>query len=114
MVNVMKEFFEHPKKYLTLLGGLICYITVGSQSLISTTSPYYMSYLRMKTGSELARYSNTIYLSNLLRLTQALSAIISGSLMSKFKFSLKQMSFVGGIILRFQGFFSKKDRLIKK
>ncbi len=89
-----------PKKYITLIGGLICYISLGSQSITSTTSPYYLSYLQVRTNSsEMARYSNTIYISNLLRLTQALSAIIFGSLITKYKFTLKQMSFCGGIVI---------------
>ena len=96
--NMSQNFQACPKKYLTLLGSLICFMAIGSISITSTASPYYLSYLQVKTGSSLARYPNSIYLSSALGISDAISAIIGGFLMNKYKLTMKQMFFIGSII----------------
>ncbi len=100
MNNVISTFLATPKKYLTILGGLVYFISLGSIGITSTATPYYMSYLRNRTDSVQARYPNTIYLLTIQMVTQAIAATISGSLMSRLKFSLKQLAFVGSLFLR--------------
>ncbi len=100
MKNVISTFLVTPKKYLTILGGLVYFISLGSIGITSTATPYYMSYLRNRTDSVQARYPNTIYLLTIQMVTQAIAATISGSLMSRLKFSLKQLAFVGSLFLR--------------
>ncbi len=101
----MMSFFrlrypECPAKYFTLLSGLIYFIPLGSIAVTSTASPYYMSFVQMKTGSSFARYPNTIYLLTLQLTANAIGALLFGILMYKYEFPLKRIAFVGPLILR--------------
>jgi len=87
-----------PKKYLTLIGSLFIYAALGTFTLTSSTSTYYLSYLLIKTKSEFARYSNTIVLTSLLHISVSLSSIIAGLCINKYKFSLKKVCLVGSLV----------------
>ena len=87
-----------PKKYLTLIGSLFIYAALGTFTLTSSTSAYYLSYLLIKTKSEFARYSNTIVLTSLLHISVSLSSIIAGLFINKYKFSLKKVCLVGSLV----------------
>lgn len=100
MSQFLVLFKESPKKYLTLLSGLIYLIPAGSIGVTGTASPYYMSYLQNKTHSGLARYPNTIYLLTLQLVFNACGAVMVGLIMTKLKISLKRMAFVGPILIR--------------
>ncbi len=100
MYPFINKFLACPKKYLTILGGSIYFISLGSIGITSTATPYYMSYLHNRTVSEQARYPNTVYLLTVQLVTQALAATLSSSLMSYLNFSLKQLALVGSIFLR--------------
>jgi hypothetical protein len=69
-------------------------------------SPYYLSYLREKSKSNV-RYSSTIYLYTVQTLGIATSTITAGVLKNKYKFSLKLMAFVGTITMKFKFYSSK-------
>ena len=101
MNHFLKRFIECPKKYLTLLSGLVYFIPLGSIGVTGTASPYYMSYIQSKTGSDLARYPNTIYLLTLQLTASAISSVSFGILMNKFHLPLKRMAFVGPVLLRY-------------
>jgi len=87
-----------PKMYLTLLGGLICYMAVGTLSVSPVALPYFLSYMQVRLNSSMSRYSNSIYFNNGLAIADAVSAIIGGLLMKRFKISMKIMYIIGSVI----------------
>ena len=95
-----KTFWRCPKKYTTIIGGILLMIPPGAIGIIGTMSVYYMSYCQKMFGSKLARYPNTIYLLTTVYLFISLAGIIAGILKNKINFTLKKMSFVGSSILR--------------
>ena len=108
----LNTFLACPKKYLTLLGGLIYFIGLGTLSAGSVTTPYYLSYLQNRAGSKSARYPNTLYLGTVLFIVNSISATMFGLLKNKFGYSYKQMSFVGSLIWG-QVFFKSMIRIKK-
>ena len=101
MIKYLREKSEDidkcPKKYLTLIGGLIIFVGINASPVGSSNAPYYLSYMQDRANSTSARYANTVYSSNFVMVFNALSAIISGLLKNKYKFSFKQMHFFGFI-----------------
>ena len=111
MKNPIKTFLKCPKKYLTIIGGLFAFIAVGTVSSNSVTAVYFMSYMHIKLKSNAARLPNTIYLTTFTQITNSLSAIISGILLSKYKFSLKKMYILGSVTIRFI-LFNNHDKVL--
>lgn len=92
------SFLACPRKYLTVLGGLICFTSIGSMSVGAVTTPYYLSYLQNIAGSKAARYANTLYYGTFTMIFNAIAAIVFGLLKKKLGYTLKQMLFVGSLI----------------
>jgi hypothetical protein len=96
--TMSQDILLTPKKYSTLLGALICYMAVGTISVNSVSLPYFLSYMQVRLNSTWSRYPNSIYLSSALGIADAVSAIIGGLLMNRFKITMKTMYLVGSVI----------------
>ena len=62
VIYLIDNVKANPKKYTTLLGGVIMMFCLGSISTLATMSPYYMSFLREYNDLKHVRYSQTIWL----------------------------------------------------
>lgn len=100
----LKSFLQCPKKYTSIIGGILVMIPPGAIGIIGTMSVYYMSYCQTVFESKLARYPNTIYLLTTVFLLISIAGIIAGILKNKINFTLKQMAFVGSTIIRYNTF----------
>jgi len=99
MKELMQECMKRPAKYLTLAGALLFFIQLGSLALTAAASPYYMSYLRVKLNSDLARYPTrfTCWRSSWSRWPPAALLLASSS----FQLQIKHVGIVGSLIIGF-------------
>ena len=101
MKELMQECMKRPAKYLTLAGALLFFIQLGSVALTAAASPYYMSYLRVKLNSDLARYPNTVYVQMIQLVAQASGSAAIGLLVNRFQLQIKHLGIVGSLITGF-------------
>lgn len=100
--DTLNDIRINPKKYSTVLGGLLVLFAINTHPVGSSNAPYYLSYMQQNqkhsNNGIQARYANTIYSSNFCMVVNALTAIASGLLKNKYNFSFKQMHYVGLIL----------------
>lgn len=98
--DTLNDIRINPKKYRTVLGGLLVLFAINTHPVGSSNAPYYLSYMQQnqKHNGIAARYANTVYSSNFCMVVNALTAIASGLLKNKYNFSFKQMHYVGLIL----------------
>ena len=102
-MDLIKNSFSNvrasPKKYLSLFGGLFCMLSMAPFFLITSTSPYYISYMRKYLGSSV-RYSDVVFVSTVFNTFNSLASILAGILNYKFNVKLKYMAIFGCILLK--------------
>ena len=61
IIKELAKIRTNPKKYSSLIGGLVFILSMAPYFMITATSPYFISYMRKYLGSSV-RYSDVIYL----------------------------------------------------
>ena len=76
-MNFLDDLKANPKKYTSIIGGVLMTFCLGSISTLSSMAVYYMSYLREYDSLNSVRYSETIWLITLLTIFVSISALAS-------------------------------------
>ena len=90
-----------PFKYqgwMTLLGGFLIHMTLGSCYTFGNLTSYSTSYMRSNDNKNLT-YSKTIFVLTVQSLAISLSATVSGVLITKFKLKLKTVILIGILVM---------------
>ena len=95
----MLEITNKTKKWSTLFGGVLIHLSLGSFYTFGNLSPYLTSYLREMSGSS-CRYSNSNWIFSSLSISMAISSVLTGLFVSRFRPSLKLVIFIGCIVMR--------------
>ena len=93
-----------PFKYqgwMTLLGGFLVHMSLGSYYTFGNLTPYLTSYMRAYDNKNLT-YSKTIFVLTIQSLATSVSAVLSGVLIAKFKFKLKTVIVIGLLIMKYE------------
>ena len=98
MILIGSRVPEKYRKWLTLFGGFLIHLSLGSINTYGNITPYLTSYLRVYVKSS-TTYSQTAYIYTSLGVAIALSAIASGILRLKLKLSLKTTTLIGCLIM---------------
>jgi MFS family permease len=99
-MNFLEDLKANPKKYTSIIGGVLMTFCLGSISTLSSMAVYYMSYLREYDSLNSVRYSETIWLITLLTIFVSISALASDLVKKKFKFlTSKQFAILGSLLM---------------
>ena len=93
------QISDNLKKWLTLFGGLLIHLSLGSFYTFGNMSPYITSYLREYDGFSL-RYSDSIWIYTSMTICLSLSTVLSGLFVSEFKLNVKLSIFIGCSLMR--------------
>ena len=99
---MISPFARIPFKYqgwMTLFGGFLIHVTLGSYYTFGNLTPYLTSYMRAYDNSHLT-YSKTIFVLTVQSLANSVSAIVSGLLIARFRLKLKTVILIGCLIMK--------------
>lgn len=86
------------KKWSTLIGGIIVHLSLGSLDTFGNLTPYLTSYLREIAGSSV-RYSNSNWILSTVSIAMAISTVLTGLFITRFKPKLKILIVIGSFIM---------------
>ena len=100
MINPLSRVPFKYQGWMTLFGGFLIHMSLGSYYTFGNLTPYLTSYMRAYDNSKLT-YSKTIFVLTIQSLATSISAILSGVLIAKFRLKLKTVIVIGLVIMKY-------------